>query len=126
MRKTLRFIKREYLAAVKTKGFIIMLVLMPVMMGGSGIAMYLLQGQVDTKDKRVVIIDRAGIVKDMVLKAAEKRNAAAVFDKETGKKVQPAYVLEAAEPNDSDPQTQRLELSERIRKGELQCASSSG
>ncbi len=96
-----------------------MLVLMPVMMGGSGIAMYLLQGQVDTKDKRVVIIDRAGIVADMVLKAAEKRNASAVFDKETGKKVQPAYVFEAAKPNDSDPQTQRLELSERIRKGEL-------
>lgn len=119
MRKTLRFIKREYLAAVKTKGFIIMLVLMPVMMGGSGIAMYLLQGQVDTKDKHVVIIDRAGIVTDMVLKAAEERNAAAVFDKETGKKVQPAYVFEAAKPNVSDPQTQRLELSERIRKGEL-------
>jgi ABC-2 type transport system permease protein len=119
MRKTLRFIKREYLAAVKTKGFIIMLVLMPILMGGSGIAMYLLQGQVDTKDKRVIIVDRAGIVTDMILKAAEKRNAEAVFDKETGKKVRPAYMFEAAEPNISDPQTQRLELSEHIRKGEL-------
>ncbi|MFO7979893.1 MAG: ABC transporter permease [Candidatus Aminicenantes bacterium] len=119
MHKTLRFIKREYLAAVKTKGFIIMLVLMPVLMGGSGIAMYLLQGQVDTKDKRVVIVDRSGIVADMVLKAAEQRNAAAVFDKETGKKVRPAYVFETAEPDVTDPQAQRLELSERIRKGEL-------
>ena len=43
MRKILRLTKREYLAAVKTKGFIIMLVLMPVLMGGSGIAMYLLR-----------------------------------------------------------------------------------
>ncbi|MBD3415495.1 MAG: hypothetical protein GF421_13840, partial [Candidatus Aminicenantes bacterium] len=119
MRKTLRFIKREYLAAVKTKGFIIMLVLMPVLMGGSGIAMYLLQGQVDTKDKRVVILDRSGIVADRVMKAAEERNAAAVFDKETGKKVQPAYLFEKAKPDVTDPQAQRLELSGRIRKGEI-------
>ena len=96
-----------------------MLILMPVLMGGSGLAMYLLQGQVDTKDKRVVIVDHAGMAKDMILKAAEQRNEAAVFDKETGKKVQPAYVFEFAEPNDSDPQTQRLEFSERIRKGEI-------
>jgi hypothetical protein len=96
-----------------------MLILMPVIMGGSGLAMYLLQGQVDTKDKRVVIVDHAGMAKDMILKAAEQRNEAAVFDKETGKKVQPAYVFEFAEPNDSDPQTQRLEFSERIRKGEI-------
>ena len=33
MRKILRLLKREYLAAVKTKGFIIMLLLMPVLMG---------------------------------------------------------------------------------------------
>jgi len=119
MRKILRFVKREYLAAVKTKGFIIMLLLMPVLMGGSGIAMYLLRGQVDTTDKRVVMIDRSGLVADMVLKAAEERNAAAVLDKETGKKVQPAYVFQMIEPNDTDPRTQRLELSDRVRGGEL-------
>ena len=119
MRKTLRFIKREYLAAVKTKGFIIMLLMMPVLMGGSGIAMVLLQGQVDTTDKRVAIVDRSGIVSGIVLKAAEKRNAAAVFDKETGKKIQPAYIFEVIEPNDTDPRAQRLALSERIRQGDL-------
>ena len=119
MRKILRFVKREYLAAVKTKGFIIMLLLMPVLMGGSGIAMYLLRGQVDTSDKRVAIVDRSGFVADIVLKAAEERNAAAVFDKETGKKVQPAYVFEVIEPNDSDPRAQRLALSDRIREGDL-------
>ena len=59
MHKILRFVKREYLAAVKTKGFIIMLLLMPVLMGGSGIAMYLLRGQVDTTDKHVAMIDRS-------------------------------------------------------------------
>jgi ABC-2 type transport system permease protein len=119
MHKILRFVKREYLAAVKTKGFIIMLLLMPVLMGGSGIAMYLLRGQVDTTDKRVAMIDRSGLVAEMVVKAAEDRNDAIVFDKETGKKVQPAYVFEVIEPNDTDPRAQRLELSDRIREGNL-------
>ena len=119
MRRTFRFVKREYLAAVKTKGFIIMLVLMPVLMGGSAIAMYLLRGQVDTTDKRVVVLDRSGIVTDMLLKTVEERNKAAVYDQETGKKVQPAYVLEVVKPNEKDPQAQRLRISDRIRSGEL-------
>jgi ABC-2 type transport system permease protein len=117
MRKILRFVKREYLAAVKTKGFIIMLLLMPVLMGGSGIAMYLLRGQVDTTDKRVAIVDHSGIATDLVMKAAEERNATAVFDKETGKKVKPAYIFEVIEPDETDPRTQRLTLSNRIRGG---------
>jgi len=119
MHKILRFVKREYLAAVKTKGFIIMLLLMPVLMGGSGIAMYLLRGQVDTTDKRVAVIDRSGFVAGLVLKAAEERNAVAVIDKETGKKVQPAYIFEVIEPDEADPRAQRLDLSDRIRGGDL-------
>ncbi len=119
MRKVFGLAKREYLASVKTKGFIIMLILMPVLMGGSAIAMYLFRGQVDTKDKRVAVLDRSGIVTDMLLKATEERNAVSVYDKETGKKIQPAYILEVLEPETLDPQAQRFELSNRIRRGEL-------
>jgi ABC-2 type transport system permease protein len=119
MRRTFRLVKREYLAAVKTKGFIIMLVLMPVIMGGSAIAMYLLRGQVDTTDKRVAVLDHSGVVADMLLNAVEERNKAAVYDKETGKKVQPAYIIETVEPDNKDPQAQRLQLSDRIRSREL-------
>jgi ABC-type Na+ efflux pump permease subunit len=53
MRKILQVAKREYKTSVRTKGFIIALVLMPVLMGGSGLAMYLFEGQVDTRDKKV-------------------------------------------------------------------------
>jgi ABC-type Na+ efflux pump permease subunit len=119
MRKALRLAKREYLASVKTKGFIIMLVLMPVLMGGSAIAMLLFEGKVDTKDKHVAVIDHSGIVADVILKSIEQRNAAVVFDKETGKKVQPAYIFEAIAPSQTDPQAQKLELSNRIRSGSL-------
>ncbi len=119
MRKIFRLTKREYLAAVKTKGFIIMLVLMPVLMGGSGIAMYLFRGQVDTTDKHVAVLDHSGILMDMLLKAVEERNQAAVYDKQTGKKIQPAYILDFIRPDKENPGRQRLELSERIRRGEL-------
>ena len=62
MPRTLRLALREYMAAVKTKGFIIGLVIMPVLMGGSGLAMILLKDQVDTTDKRVAVLDRSGVV----------------------------------------------------------------
>jgi ABC-2 type transport system permease protein len=119
MRKILRLTKREYLAAVKTKGFIIMLVLMPVLMSGSGLAMYLLRNQVDTNDKRVAIIDHSGAVGDVIVKTAEARNAQVVMDKETGKKVQPAWIFEVVTPDEQNLQAQRLELSNRIRNGEM-------
>lgn len=118
MRKILRFLKREYLAAVKTKGFIVMLVLMPILMGGSGIAMYLLRGQVDTSDKVVAVLDHSGILTDSIIQAAEERNSQAVFDKETGKKIRPAWRFEAAAPS-ANIQAQKLELSDRIRQGSL-------
>jgi ABC-2 type transport system permease protein len=119
MRKILRIAKREYKTSVRTKGFIIALVLMPVMMGGSGLAMYLFQGQVDTRDKHVIILDQSGIVADVIMRAAETRNEAEVMDKETGKKVKPAWVFERIEADLSDPLSQRLALSDRIRNGEL-------
>ena len=119
MRKILRLTKREYLAAVKTKGFIIMLVLMPVLMSGSGLAMYLLRNQVDTNDKRVAIIDHSGAVGDVIVKTAEARNAQVVMDKETGKKVQPAWIFEVVTPDEQNLQAQRLELSNQIRNGEM-------
>ena len=57
MRKVIRFAVREYKAAVKTKGFIIGLVLAPIMMSGGMIAFILLKDRVDTTDKHVAVLD---------------------------------------------------------------------
>ncbi len=120
MRKLLRLAKREYLASVKTKGFIIMLVLMPVLMGGSGIAMLLLQDQVDTTDKKVAVLDRSGVISNVLLTAAKGRNDSdIVFDKESGKKIQPAYIFEIMQPDNVNPEAQKLNLSNRINDGDL-------
>ena len=119
MHKILKLAQREYKASVRTKGFIIGLVLAPVVMGGSLIAFALLKDRVDTKDKKVAIVDRSGVVVEALVESAEYRNADEIYDKETGKKVKPAYIFEVIEPNQEDPQTQRLSLSNRIRKGDF-------
>ena len=119
MHKALWLARREYLESVKTKGFIIMLVLMPLVMGGSGIAMLLFQGQVDTTDKRIAVVDHSGALGEMLLAAADERNKTVVNDPKTGKKVQPAYVIELAAPDAGNPRAQKLALSDRVRRGEL-------
>ncbi|MBN2169747.1 MAG: ABC transporter permease [Candidatus Krumholzibacteriota bacterium] len=119
MRKTLKLAKREYLAAVRSKGFIIALVLAPILMSGSILAMALLGDKVDTTDQRLAVVDRSGVVAEALVAAAEERNAQAVHD-EAGKKVRPAYLIEVVPPA-ADAAAQRLALSDRVRAGELRA-----
>lgn len=119
MRKILWLAHREYKVSVRTKGFIIGLILFPVFMGGSGIAIALLKDRVDTTDKKIAVIDRTGIIADVLLEAAEERNGSEVFKEDTGEKIRPAYLLEIVEPNDENPRLQRLVLSDKIRGDEL-------
>ena len=119
MRKILRLIRREYKASVKTKGFIIGLILAPVFMSGGLIVFALFKDRVDTSDKKMAVIDRSGMVAQVLVEAAENRRKTEIYDKKTGKKVKPDYVFEIVEPDGEDPEAQRLRLSDRIRKREL-------
>ncbi len=119
MRKVIRVAVREYKAAVKTKAFIIMLVLLPIMMGGSAICMKLLEDRLDTNDKRLAIIDRSGQIAPAVVAAAKAHNENEIHDADTGKKIGPAYYIEIVPPRADDPAAQRLELSDRVRAREL-------
>ncbi len=119
MRKILKIARREYLAAVKTKGFIIGLILAPLMMGGSLIVFALMENRVDTADKVIAVVDRSGVVAETIREAATNRNTNEILDKETGKKVKPAYTIEIEKVDDVNPRSQRLELSERVRGGSL-------
>ncbi|MCK4415178.1 MAG: ABC transporter permease [Candidatus Eisenbacteria sp.] len=119
MRKVFKLAQREYLAAVRTKGFIIALVVVPIMMSGSGLAMALLKDRMDTDDKRIAILDRSGIVAQALIQAAELRNAEVAYDQETGKQVKSRYILEAVDSTGDDIPAMRLELSDRVREGEL-------
>jgi ABC-type Na+ efflux pump permease subunit len=118
MHKIIAFARREYLAAVKTKGFIIGLLLAPIMMGGSMIVFIVMKDRIDTTDRVVAVIDRSGVVGDALLEAAKQRNERQVYDSETGDKVKPAYTFSIVSPA-ADTVAQRVDLSERVRAEEF-------
>ncbi|MFC1526075.1 ABC transporter permease [Candidatus Latescibacterota bacterium] len=118
MRKALRLARREYIASTRTKGFLIGLLIAPIVMSGGLIAMKLTEGQVDTRDRRVAVIDRSGRLMPSILADAESRNGRYVLDSESGEKVKPAYLFEEV-PAAPDRPSQHLALSERVRRGEL-------
>ncbi|MDA3820990.1 MAG: ABC transporter permease, partial [Bacteroidales bacterium] len=118
MRKIFILFKREYLAAVKTKSFVISLVLVPIFMAGSFVVIMIMDKNEDTDDKKFAVIDHSGIVSDVLKEAAKNRNENEIFNKETGEKSSPAYILDFIEPNNQNPLNQRLEISEKIRAKE--------
>jgi len=118
MHRALRLARREFVASTRTKGFIIGLLIAPIVMSGSMIAMKLTEGHVDTRDRRVAVIDRSQRLMPSILADAAARNEREVRDAESGEKLKPAYLFEevSAEP---DRGAQHLALSERVRDGEL-------
>jgi ABC-2 type transport system permease protein len=118
LRRILRIARREYLAAVHTKGFIIGLVIGPIVMGGGFIGLALFKDRVDTNDKVIALLDHSGLVAEAVVEAAEAHNEKNLFD-ESGKQVRPAYRIEVLEPGAGDVEAQKLALSDRVRDGDL-------
>lgn len=108
---------REYRAAVRTKSFLISLLLMPVLMSGSVAVQVIMKKQGDTKDKPFAIVDRTPGQKVFPLleQAAAKRNQEIT---EGVKQTRPRFVLTRIDPGSETPEAvaqQRLELSEDVR-----------
>ena len=118
MRRILLIARRDYLAVVRTKAFLVGLVLAPLMFGSGFIGIAFLRSKPDLGDKRVAIVDRTGALAATVIQVVEERNAREVLDKKSGQRINPRYVFEAVKAED-DAGTQRLALSDRVRRGEL-------
>jgi len=113
---------REYLAAVRTKAFIISLLLMPVLMGGSIVMQIIFKKMEDRGERRFAIIDQSpgGEIFTALEKAAERRNQFEIFDPETNKQVKPTFKLERIEPSSAETdamQQQRFDLSQEVQAG---------
>jgi len=125
LRKTLVIAAREYNAAVRTKAFIVSLILLPVMMGGSAFVQILTKKYgADIKERTVAIVDRTPGQQlfDVLQASAARRNAEQIVDPETKRQVEPVFTLQRIEPSSEDPAAvnqQRYELSQKLRKGEL-------
>jgi ABC-2 type transport system permease protein len=117
MRKVLVIAKREYLAAVKTKAFVIGLLIMPLMMGGSLVMQWLLKDFRDKEEKRFAVIDRTGGRLNPVLEQAVGR-----YNDTADARGLPPFKLQAVPLKEDTPgevDRLRAELSEKVRKGEL-------
>ncbi|HEY0009796.1 MAG TPA: hypothetical protein VGB55_13795, partial [Tepidisphaeraceae bacterium] len=115
---------REYAAAVRTKGFILGIILMPLLMGGGMVLQSATQNIVDTDTKRVAVIDRTPDQQllPLLTAAAEKRNAGAV--NEAGRPTKsPFEFVDVGVPNDAESlDAARLKVSQQIREGALFAA----
>lgn len=123
MRKMCVVAVREYLAAVRTKAFLITLIIMPVLMSGSILMQWFLRDYRDTKTKQFAIIDRTPGARlySTVEKIVAAYNAR-TLDPATNKRLLPLFEVEQVVASENTPDAiaeQRLELSERVRKGEL-------
>ena len=79
MRKVITVAVREYLAAVRTKAFIITLVIMPVFMCGGALVTLVFEDKEDTTDRGLAVVDYTGQLYGMLVAAAEHRNTQAIY-----------------------------------------------
>jgi ABC-2 type transport system permease protein len=115
MRKILLMAKRDYVESVKTKAFILGLVVAPLLFGGGFLGLAVLKKRPDLRDKRIAIIDHTAVAADTIIRAAREKNEKELKDKITGKQIAPRYVFEEVKPNVANLADQRLALSQRVR-----------
>jgi ABC-2 type transport system permease protein len=110
---------REFKASVKTKGFIIGLIVFPIFMGGGLFAWAMFEDRVDVSSKTIHIVDNTGQVGEAVVNAARNRNENEITDTTTGKQIKPSYEIVLVEPDTVNPSSQLFQLSERVRRKEI-------
>jgi ABC-2 type transport system permease protein len=125
MRKLLVIALREYKAAVKTKAFVISLVLVPVLWTFSIGIQILLHKAEDRSTKKFALVDRTA---DKQVTAAieadlKVHNDIWVFDRETGEQTEPKFEVVPIAPSASDRASilkQRYDLSQRCQNGDFE------
>ncbi len=121
MRKVIVIAVREYQAAVKTKAFIISLILMPILGGGAMAVAALTEDRVDTKDKQFAVLDYSGKVYDAIARSAREWNTTEIFTDDGGrrKQIKPRFLISEARADSDDPADATFKLSQRVRRKEI-------
>lgn len=121
MRKTLVIAVREYRAAVRTKTFLISLIVVPVMGCAGIIAALLMKGRIPPTDRHYVVLDQTGVILPAILAAADEHNRSAVAVPDPSSpnqsRTEPRYMVHPVEAAFTDINTVRIEQSERVRGG---------
>ena len=118
MRKVLLLAKRDYVESVKTKTFIMGLIVAPLLFGGGFLGIAILKNRPDLREKRIAILDQTGVAAAPIIRAAREKNDKELFDKTTRRQIAPRYAFESI-PADADLAARRMTLSDRVRSHEL-------
>ncbi|MDA1275679.1 MAG: ABC transporter permease [Verrucomicrobia bacterium] len=122
MNKISRVAITEYLTAVRSKAFIIGIIMLPIFMFGGLLVAQFAKDKVDIKDRKFAVVDRSGKLIATLSEQAIKRNQNGIFSNGVDaekKQIRPRFILETFVESDGKSDGVDLILSERIRKKEL-------
>ncbi|HEX4565011.1 MAG TPA: hypothetical protein VH138_00215, partial [Vicinamibacterales bacterium] len=107
----------EFRSLVRSKAFIVSILILPAMILVMSFAQTQLAGRVDTSPRRFAVVDGSGRFWDVIAQKAREHNAH--LGELDGKRVARAP-FEPTRASDGKPLEQlRVELSDRVRKEEL-------
>ncbi len=116
MTRTFVVAKSEFLMLVRTKAFIIGMLLAPVLVGISIGFQVFAAGRTDTDDHAFAVIDRTGVLFETIARAAAAHNAeVGVGEARRG----PYFLPERVAPGGGTPDDVKVDLSARVRKRDL-------
>ncbi len=104
----------EFNNAVRTKAFLVSLLLLPLIMFGSAFLQVFLAKRVDTTPRAFAVVDHSGQLYDVIATAADAHNRAAVGP--DGKPNQPQFLPQRIDPSDAPA---RQAVGGRVKAGEL-------
>jgi len=111
----------EFGSTVRTKWFVIGLLLFPVIMGGAIVLQVVVADRVDTKPRRFVVVDHSQTLEPVLKRAVAEHNAR--LSDAAAKGARAPFVLEPTPAGVAEgtpaASSLGLELSEQIRRGEL-------
>jgi ABC-2 type transport system permease protein len=118
-RRAMLIAKRDYVTSIRSKAFLIGLIIFPILFGGGIIGIAAMKAKPDLRDRHVALMDRTGKLAQFIVDAAARRNATDTIEPKTGVQASPRYLIEPVAVESGDPNQQRLALCERIRRGEV-------
>ena len=122
MKKMLTVARTEYLNAVRSKAFLLGLIMLPIFTVGGIVIPQLLRNQVDVRDRRLAVWDRSGKMFPLLQADATARNERQIYEwnkDQRGAQNQPAFRLERWTPAHGQENDAEFILSERVRRKEL-------
>jgi ABC-2 type transport system permease protein len=120
MRKTLIVAQSEFATLVRSKAFLVGIVLMPVMMALSILLVRATKDSTDGKDRTFAFVDYSGAIGEPLQGVASLYNASSPAAAEAGLvRTGPRFVPVEIKPDGRSHDDLRMELSDRVRRQEF-------